>query len=238
MTDSTTRSADIAPTHLTLAGAAFVVAANAVLFALLAYGANSGGWLVARDEAVLDWFVEHRTDGWIRAARLLSTLGSFGSLSILGATLGIWLWRRRSRPVWAVVPIATLCAASLTSTVLKSIFDRSRPPVALHATTVNLAGSFPSGHATDAAAFCLAAAFTLSLTVARRVWHQVALVACGVIAAAMVGLSRLLLGVHWLSDVLAGWTLGTAYAVAMVVTTWYLTTRVPTSAPTQRAGIC
>jgi undecaprenyl-diphosphatase len=87
----------------------------------------------------------------------------------------------------------------------------------VHATTVTLA-SFPSGHATNGAAFGLAAGLTLALTVAHHRWSKALWVATGLLFAALVGVSRLLLGVHWLSDVVAGWALGSSTALTVVVT--------------------
>jgi membrane-associated phospholipid phosphatase len=92
--------------------------------------------------------------------------------------------------------------------------------------------AFPSGHATDAAAFCLAAALTLANTIARQRTTQALLVVAGVLLAGVVGISRLVLGVHWLSDVVAGWALGSAIAVAVTVGLWCLAMRredVPTA---------
>jgi undecaprenyl-diphosphatase len=85
--------------------------------------------------------------------------------------------------------------------------------------------AFPSGHATDAAGFFLAAAFVLAITIAHRRRIQLLVVAAGVVLAALVGVSRLVLGVHWPSDVVAGWALGTAIAIAAVVIAWSATTR-------------
>ena len=179
---------------------------------------------MARDDAVLDWFVDHRSAWTIDLARIISTIGSFLSLATLAVIVGLWVWRRGWSPILAVVPLASLIVASLTSTFAKSHYGRERPPVAVHATKVTLA-AFPSGHSADSAAFFLAAAFVLALTVATRKWTKVALVAAGAIAAGLVGLSRLVLGVHWLSDVVAGWTLGTAVAVAFLTAAWWATTR-------------
>ena len=217
-------NAEVAPSRRTLAVAAALVAANLALFVLIAEDLLEGGGLISHDESVLAWFVDHRTDRWIRAAKLVSTIGGFVSLTIIGLLIGIWLWRRGSHAMVAAAPLASLGLASLASTVAKSIFDRDRPPVTVHATTVSLA-AFPSGHATDAAAFFLAAGLTLALTIAHHRWSQGLLVATGLLLAALVGLSRLVLGVHWLSDVVAGWALGSAFAVAVVVTLWHLTTR-------------
>lgn len=228
-------SAEVAPSRRALAVAAAVVAANLALFVLIAEDLLEGGGLVSRDDAVLAWFVGHRSDWSIRVAKLLGTIGSFVSLAIISVLIGIWLWRRGSQALLAAAPLASLALASLLSTVAKSIFERDRPPIAVHATTVTLA-SFPSGHATNAAAFGLAAGLTLALTIAHRRSFRVLLVAAGLLFAALVGLSRLVLGVHWLSDVVAGWALGSSSAVAVVVSVWYLTTRRPAAPPSHSVG--
>ncbi len=219
-----TLSSEVTPSRRTLTVAAALVAANLALFALIAEDVLDGGGLISHDEAVLAWFVDHRTDQWITVAKRVSSIGAFVPLAIIGVLLGVWLWRRGSPVAFAAAPLVSLALAGLASTVAKSLFDRDRPPVTLHATTVTVA-AFPSGHATNAAAFGLAASFTLALTIAHKRWTQALLVAAGLFFAALVGLSRLVLCVHWLSDVVAGWALGSAFAIAVVVTLWYLTAR-------------
>ena len=214
--------AETRPSRRVLAAAAALVAADVVLFVLIAEDVVHGGGLVSHDEAVLSWFIDIRTERLVHLARIVSTVGSFISLAIIAVVLGLWLWARGWHVLLAAAALISLTLASLASTAAKAIFDRPRPPVELHATTVTLA-AFPSGHATDAAAFFLAATASLALTVARRRWAQALLLATGVLLAGLVGLSRLVLAVHWLSDVVAGWALGSALAITVVVLAWYLT---------------
>jgi len=199
-----------------------LIVANLLLFMLIAEDLLDGGALISHDEAVLAWFVDHRTEWTIRAAKVVSTLGGFVSLTVVGVLTAIWLWRRGWRAALAAAPLISLLLAGLAAAAAKALFGRDRPPTEVHATTVTLA-AFPSGHATDAAAFFLGASLTLAITVARRRSSQVLLVGTGIVLAALVGLSRLVLGVHWLSDVVAGWALGSAIAIAVVLTSWYVT---------------
>jgi undecaprenyl-diphosphatase len=210
-------SAAAAPTRRTLLIAMGLVIANVALFVLIAEDLLDGGGLVAHDEAVLTWFVDHRTDWMISIARVVSKIGSFVSLLCLGLVLGLWLWRRS----WhlAIAPVLSLLLAGLASAVAKAAFGRVRPPISLHKTHVT-SPAFPSGHASDAAGFFLAAAFVLALTVAHRRRTQLVFVGIGILFAGLVGLSRLVLAVHWLSDVVAGWALGTAIAITVVVVLW------------------
>jgi undecaprenyl-diphosphatase len=122
----------------------------------------------------------------------------------------------------ALAPVLSLVLAAITSTVAKAAFGRVRPPIDVHEVHV-ASPAFPSGHATDAAGFFLAAAFVLSITVVHRRQARLACFGTALFCAALVGVSRLVLGVHWLSDVVAGWVLGTAIAVIVVVTSWWCT---------------
>jgi undecaprenyl-diphosphatase len=104
------------------------------------------------------------------------------------------------------------------------VFGRVRPPISVHEAHVT-SPAFPSGHAADSAGFFLAAAFILAIAVAHERRTQLVLIVIGALCAGLIGISRLVLAVHWLSDVVAGWALGTAIAVTVVVVLWYLATR-------------
>jgi undecaprenyl-diphosphatase len=202
------------------------------VFVLIAEDLLDGGGLVSHDEAVLAWFVDHRTPPLVSAAKLISTLGGFVGLAVAGVALALWLGLRGYRTALGVAPLTALVLGSLASTAAKSYFGRPRPPTSVHATTVAL-NAFPSGHATDAASFFLAAAFVLALTIAATGRAKVLLIATGAFLAGMVGVSRLVLAVHWLSDVIAGWALGSAIAILVVIALWCLTVKPATgeSAP-------
>ena len=219
-------SADAAPSRRTPSLAAGSVAASLVLFVLIAEDLLDGGGLISHDEAVLNWFVDHRTDAMITAAKWVSTLGGFVSLFCAGVLLGLWLWRRGWHLGLACAALASLLLAGLTSALAKAVFGRARPPIVVHETHVS-SPAFPSGHATDAAGFFLAAAFVLAITIAHHGRTQLVLIGTGMVLAGLVGLSRLVLAVHWLSDVVAGWALGTAIAITTVVSLWYAATRAP-----------
>ena len=114
---------------------------------------------------------------------------------------------RRLRAVVAVAVAALL--ASLAATVIKLLVDRTRPPEVLGMealVALPTTASFPSGHATTAAA----AATALALLVPR--WRLLA-----VSLALLVGASRVLLGVHFVGDVLAGFVLGAAVGAVVGV---------------------
>ena len=173
--------------------------------------------LATHDAARLRSFTIHRSDLVVRLAKVVSTIGDPPVLAVLALLVGFLFWRRGVRLILALAPTIALGVSAVSVGVTKAIVGRARPPVALHLVHES-DYSFPSGHATDSAAVCIAIALVLAVCVLRRpIARILALVAGGLLPVA-IGTSRLILGVHWPSDVLAGLALGVGVSLAVTIT--------------------
>lgn len=145
------------------------------------------------------------SDILIEATGWVTWMGDASQRSLVMVVFAaVLLWRKRFWAALAMVVVPPLAGAG--SSILKEAFARARPDVVPHLDIVsNL--SFPSGHATNAMATYLLAAMLIA-RVRRRLGLGLALSVAGAI-----GASRLLLGVHWPSDVLGGWLWGAGFAL-------------------------
>jgi len=169
------------------------------------------------DRSITSWLVDHRASWLTTVARALSTVGSQKVLVPLVAVVAIVLIARRAGGPAVLLVVIWAGAIELYS-LAKHFVGRPRPPMHLWLTPAS-STAFPSGHATQslstfAALALVAAAFMPS---ARRL----ALVVAAVVAAG-VGWSRAYLGVHWATDVLAGWL---AAACWVALAAWVAHTR-------------
>ena len=150
----------------------------------------------------LDWFIEFVRD--------ISGLGGLGVLTLLVSASVIFLVISNNLRTAIFVALATISGAVISS-LLKLGFDRPRPDLIPHLTHVYSA-SFPSGHAMVSAVVYLTLG-TLLNRVVSGFWAKVFIMAVVVLLTGLIGLSRLYLGVHWPSDVLAGWAAGAGWAL-------------------------
>ncbi|MCR8671427.1 phosphatase PAP2 family protein [Agrococcus sp. HG114] len=150
--------------------------------------------------------------------------GTVGMPLIAISALLILSLRRRS---WTpVVLIVAAGAGSLLMTVAgKVLIGRDRPPLADAVPPYEVSASFPSGHTLNAVAILGVIAYLLVL---RRstAWARAAIIAVAALGTVLVAASRVYLGHHWVTDVIAGWLLGAAW-LALVITAHrlYLTAR-------------
>ena len=170
---------------------------------------------VGIDRSVLDWFVAHRTP-WLSAViEVVTVLGSSAFLIPLVVTVGVWYRRRRGTSGPFVLLAATYGGAYVLSQSLKILFGRPRPPVG--AAIGHYSGyAFPSGHATQAAAVWLMLAFVLAAGVPSS-RHRVWIWAAATSTVVVVGITRLYLAAHWLTDVLGGWAFGAIWCGSVLV---------------------
>jgi len=149
------------------------------------------------------WLAEAMTD--------VTAFGSLpGLLLVTAAAAGYLLLSRRART--ALFVLAATGGGLALGALLKLAYARPRPDLVPHLVDVASA-SFPSGHATDSAIVYL----TLGALVARSVPQRglrVYILSVAILLTLLIGVSRVYLGVHWPSDVVAGWTIGAAWALA------------------------
>ena len=197
--------------------------------------AGSDG-LTRHDPGFLRLFTSHRSAPLIGLSKVVTDLGAVVVLAAVAVVACIWLWRRGMCLSLALAPVVSFTAAALCVGVLKSIVGRARPPVSLHLVSESDA-SFPSGHTTDSAAVFITIALVVALFVLRHPIARLATVLGASLLSGAIGLSRLVLGVHWPSDVLAGWALGAGLAVAVTAALSLLAHPIPPPAETSRGQV-
>lgn len=190
----------------------FVLLAAALLFALLAVQVLLGGPVLRLDDHLAAWLAAHRRPDLTTAMLLVSEVHQTFKLLAVALLLAAWRWLRADRP--AVLALAAVPGAELLNLGLKQLFQRVRPldvePLAQLTTY-----SFPSGHAVAASAF-YGAVCTLVVLRARSRGLRALAVLAGALMVPLVGFSRIYLGTHYLSDVLAGTCVGIVCVVLVL----------------------
>ena len=197
-----------------LAAACAVVLAGSVMAELAESGSEQDGDWGAVDDAIAEALRLHAATGVLRFFAALTHLGDTAVLTALTALVAAGLWWRGHR-LLATGWLAAMGGNGALTRILKSIFERARPEHLHHGVAQADGYSFPSGHSSASMV-----GYTLLAYLATRLlpprWH----VPCVVLAGMLVfttGWSRMVLQVHYASDVLAGWLLGGTWMVCTVL---------------------
>jgi undecaprenyl-diphosphatase len=208
-----------------LLASVFVAAALLLIFGFMADEVMDGS-TTALDQAIILSFRSGSDNlsgpigpPWVREmARDITSLGSIAVLGIMSFVVVAYLILAKSRAAALLVLVAVLGGLALNS-LLKIQFARPRPDLFIPAAKVFTA-SFPSGHAAySAITYMTLAALLARTTESRRL--RIYFVAVAVTLTFMIGISRVYLGVHYPTDVLAGWCVGSAWALLC----WAIMTR-------------
>lgn len=181
-------------------------------FGVLSEDLLTGDPIVAFDRQLADWLHAHQVGALTVVLRGVTALGSALVLIPLAVAVVAWLLIRRRWSEAGLIVMA-IVGAELLTVGLKAGFGRERPffpdPLATETSF-----SYPSGHATVSLALCGALAVLLVRVYPAR---RVPLVAGAGALIALIGFSRLYLGVHFLSDVLAGFSAGLVWLTLCVI---------------------
>ncbi len=186
-----------------------VIAVTVVVFALLA-DAVAEGQTQRVDTAILRWIDSHATPALDVLAMEVTSLGSGMVVWTLVLVASAFLWTTRHRYSVLLLWVA-MGGSALLSTLLKAFFDRPRPQVFPWRVPYAGQASFPSGHSMTAMVGYATLAYLLTRLEPSRRMRRLTFAVAGTIVI-LVGLSRLYLGVHWPSDVAAGFVVGLAWA--------------------------
>ena len=194
-----------------LAWLAIVVAfAASIAFGIIAVAVADRDPILARDLQVLVWLHTHGNPVFTAFLLSVSYLHSLLGIAVFSGILAIALWRRH-KPYWVLSLALAITGGMLLNTAIKFAFHRGRPvwedPILTIATP-----SFPSGHTAAATLFYGFLAVYLASHV-EEIGLRVAVIVACIVMVALVAFSRMYLGVHYPSDVLAAMSASTAWLV-------------------------
>ncbi|MGI9164871.1 MAG: phosphatase PAP2 family protein [Pyrinomonadaceae bacterium] len=192
--------------HLTI-GVLLLIGATSI-FALIAVELGEGGPLTLLDARFSAWLRTYHQPAAIRAMIIISDLHSTVAVSVLTLALALYLFRLRHR-CWLITVVLTVFGGMFLNIVLKNIFLRARPQFDDPILTLS-SHSFPSGHAMAATCFYGVVAAFAFWKMREWPWRVLA-ITLAVFLVLLVGFSRIYLGAHYLSDVLAAILEGSAW---------------------------
>lgn len=210
---------------LILAAGAVIAIALTAVFAQVYESVVDADGVAGLDHPVLDTAMAVRTPGLNGLVTAYTDIGGTIGMPILAVAAMIFLALRR-RSWTPVILIATGAAGSLLMTIAgKQLVGRTRPPLTDAVPPYEYSASFPSGHSLNSVVIAGIVAYLLILRLKSRP-KRFLVAALAAAFALTIGLSRVYLGHHWLTDVLAAWCLGTAW-LTLVITAHrlYLTAR-------------
>ncbi|HEX4489820.1 MAG TPA: phosphatase PAP2 family protein [Acidimicrobiia bacterium] len=217
-----------------LVAAALVVAASVIVAAVLALLVHHGVGFVRFDRRGLHLVRTHDTPMLVDASRALADLGTLQVLVVLALLAAVALRILRVHPVLCAVPLASLLLTGALVEMTKLAIPRASPNTYFRwGVERGIGSSFPSGHAADATALAVGVAIVVGAVLVHRPAQRVVVGAAAVAVSIAAGVGRLVLGVHWPTDVLAGWAIGLGTAV-VVATAGVLATQRSTNAPADR----
>lgn len=165
------------------------------------------------DVDVLNWMVTHRV-AWVTTVFwIVTTLGNTVSMFVW-SIVGIVVLDRAGRRADAIVVAGSMLTGWGAMSLAKQIFRRERPPVPERLVEIS-SYSFPSGHAWMSALLATVA-IALMLRSTSPWLHRPSVLAAPVVLSLAIGFSRIYLGAHWVTDVLAGWVFGVAWGVLWI----------------------
>lgn len=165
------------------------------------------------DNDVLRWMVEHRVPWVTDVFWVITTIGNTFAMTVL-ATITTVVLLRLGRRSDAVMVAGAMLTGFAVMNLLKLYFSRDRPLIPDRLVDITT-HSFPSGHAMMSA--ILATTVTALMLRSTATWlRNPVVLALPAIASVLIGLSRIYLGAHWTTDVLAGWIFGLVWGAAAV----------------------
>jgi membrane-associated phospholipid phosphatase len=202
-----------AATGLALTVALGLIFAAALGFGLVADMVTSKTGLYRLDASAAAWGAEHATPTSTRVLDVVTWLGATVTVLSVTVVLGVLEWVERRRLAVLAFMVTVVVGQNLIANLVKVLVDRERPPVPHLAPSSGF--SFPSGHTAAAAATWAAVALVLGR--GRPLPVKAWLAAGAALIAVAVAASRVLLGVHWLTDVIGGAALGFGWFVVCSV---------------------
>ncbi|TPG35108.1 phosphatase PAP2 family protein [Mycolicibacterium hodleri] len=188
------------------------------------YGADGAGWVTGLDAGVASWFGTHRSYGWDVVAGVIADIGSPVATATIGLGGGLLLSLRARSVIPGFVVVSTVGGAAFAETIVKAIVVTRPVPAMLAARRLGEIehprweplkllptepNSFPSGHVAGTAALVGILAVFIGAGRSRAVRTWLASLVC--VTVLVVAVSRLYLGVHWLTDVIGGMILAALF---------------------------